>query len=41
VDLDSGHLDFYDDPTRGGAYIENGKIKIKGAAKLIKPICAQ
>ncbi len=41
VDLDSGHLDFYDDPTRGGAYIENGEIKIKGAVKLTKPICIQ
>lgn len=29
VDLDSGHLDFYDDPTKGGAVIRKGKILIK------------
>ena len=28
VDLDSGHLDFIDDPTIGGAKVEAGKIKI-------------
>ncbi|MBA3047137.1 dipeptide epimerase [Patescibacteria group bacterium] len=26
IDLDSGHLDFYDDPTQGGAEIKNGKV---------------
>jgi len=40
VDLDSGHLDFYDDPTRGGASVENGEIKIKGLVRLITSICA-
>ncbi|MBL7158962.1 dipeptide epimerase [Candidatus Microgenomates bacterium] len=29
VDLDSGPLDFYDDPTKGGASIKNGKLVIK------------
>ncbi|MFA6322855.1 MAG: dipeptide epimerase [Candidatus Buchananbacteria bacterium] len=28
VDLDSGHLDFFDDPTKGGAQVKNGKIYI-------------
>lgn len=39
VDLDSGHLDFYNDPTKGGAYIKNGKIKINGLSQLIAPTC--
>jgi len=30
VDLDSGPLDFYDDPVKGGAEVENGSIKIHG-----------
>lgn len=29
VDLDSGPLDFYDDPTSGGALIQNGSIRIE------------
>jgi L-Ala-D/L-Glu epimerase len=32
VDLDSGHLDFYDDPTTGGAEITNGLIKIQSSS---------
>lgn len=28
VDLDSGHLDFYDDPTKGGAQVKNGVIGV-------------
>jgi o-succinylbenzoate synthase len=31
VDLDSGPLDFYDDPIKGGAKVDNGMIKIEGA----------
>lgn len=36
VDLDSGHLDFYDDPTRGGAAFLKGKIFLSGKLRLKK-----
>jgi L-alanine-DL-glutamate epimerase-like enolase superfamily enzyme len=34
VDLDSGHFDFDDDSTLGGAYVKNGILRIKGIPKL-------
>jgi len=34
ADLDSGHLDFINDPTRGGAAVKNGEIFIDGKIKL-------
>lgn len=34
VDLDSGHFDFDDDSTQEGAYVKNGKLRIKGIPKL-------
>lgn len=34
VDLDSGHLDFTDDPAIGGAEVNNGLIKIGSGLKL-------
>lgn len=34
VDLDSGHLDFPNDPTRGGAKVKNGKIFIDSDLRL-------
>lgn len=33
VDLDSGHLDFADDPAKGGAIVKNGKITITGKCR--------
>lgn len=34
VDLDSGHLDFIDDPSEGGARVHKGKISLGGYLKL-------
>lgn len=34
VDLDSGHLDFDDDPTVGGTWIKNGTLQIRGIPRL-------
>lgn len=34
VDLDSGHFDFDDDSTWRGAYVKNGRLRIKGIPKL-------
>ena len=34
VDLDSGHLDFSDDPVQGGASVKKGEIFIKDKLKL-------
>ena len=34
VDLDSGHLDFYDDPVKGGAEIINGSLSVPGPVLL-------
>ncbi len=34
VDLDSGHFDFDDDPTVGGAYVKNGTLRIRGVPRL-------
>ncbi len=33
VDLDSGRLDFADDPAKGGATVKNGKISIAGKCR--------
>jgi L-Ala-D/L-Glu epimerase len=35
VDLDSGSLDFPDDPIKGGARVEKGLIKISGPLKIL------
>ena len=34
ADLDSGHLDFADDPVLGGAIVENGSIRIGSPLKM-------
>jgi len=34
ADLDSGHLDFINDPTNGGAFVKNGEISIGDKIKL-------
>ena len=37
VDLDSGHLDFDDDPIAGGAVVEQGHIRLESPLRLKQP----